>query len=187
MTQNLDMQALIQLGRTCHQFQFPCTTHVQRRAVKEMQTCDGARPYLHRTVLLQLHRVTMTLLEMSAPHWKTDDAGETALHTAARIGHVPSVQSLVRHGAGVNAQNTHRWTPLLLAARYGHITIVEELVAAGADVDARGFHGWTALHLAHRYGNTRLCELLLAAGADADAVDDDGCCVNQRKRCWGVI
>ena len=70
---------------------------------------------------------------MEAPHWKTDDADETA------------------------------------------------------DINARGFHGWTALHLAHRYGNTRLCELLLAAGADADAVDDDGCRVNQRKRCWGVI
>lgn len=153
-----------------------------------MQARDTARPYLQRTVQLQLHPATKALLEMGAPRWKTDDAGETALHIAARTGHLPSVQVLLcPGGAGVDARNTHGWTPLLLAARYGHMAVAEDLVAVGADVNARGFHGWTALHLAHRYGNAHLCELLLAAGADADAVDDDGCSVSQRKRCWGVI
>jgi ankyrin repeat protein len=64
--------------------------------------------------------------------------GQTLLMLAARTGKVDAVQSLVRHGADVNAHEQRMGTTALMwAAIDDRAEAVQALVAAGADLDAR--------------------------------------------------
>ena len=77
------------------------------------------------------------------------DDQETALHTAARRGHVRAVVSLIKdHGLDPNAVATHGKTPLLLAVDFGTHAAVEALLKNGAKADAVDHYGHNALHYA---------------------------------------
>ena len=52
-----------------------------------------------------------------------NNGGRTALHYAARHGHLVIVEALLQHGATVNVHDHSRQTPLQLAMEYGHIDI----------------------------------------------------------------
>ena len=72
----------------------------------------------------------------------------TALHAASRRNHLKVVQSLLRHGADVNAPGLWGWTPLLFATYVGHLEVVRWLLEHGAEVNAKGKNNQTSLHLA---------------------------------------
>jgi ankyrin repeat protein len=93
-----------------------------------------------------------------------DGDEDTALHVAARGGHLDVVELLVEYGAQVSALNRLRRTPLHLAAVAGHVAVVRSLLAAGAPVDATG-HSDRPLDLALRKGHADVVDLLLEAGA----------------------
>ena len=57
-----------------------------------------------------------------------DDAGDTPIHTAARIGHLQLVTMLVRHGADLYCPDRDGAPAIHLAARHGHDTVVGVLV-----------------------------------------------------------
>ena len=128
----------------------------------------------------------MNLCDCPAPNIGVDGAdapgdchAENALHQAASIGDVDSVNHLISiHMADVNAKGDDGKTPLHWAAAQGHLSIVSALIAAGADVNEKGFRGWTPLHEAAALINSsdRLSIILalIAAGADVNAKDDDG-------------
>ncbi|KAJ2989487.1 hypothetical protein NUW58_g3441 [Xylaria curta] len=61
-----------------------------------------------------------------------DNNGQTALHLAARNGHTPVVDTLLRHGTQVYAKDNSGQTALLLAAEKGRAEIVEILLAGHA-------------------------------------------------------
>src|SRR5262249_12547582 len=96
-----------------------------------------------------------------------DGGGSTALHHAAGYGPLANVELLIDKGAGVNARNGRRSTPL-------HWAILDEakvrlLLAKGADVNARQAQGRTPLFLAAMSGNgVPTIRLLFACGADAN-------------------
>lgn len=81
-------------------------------------------------------------------NWQ-DDIGETALHVAARFGHVECAKILIE---GTNEQKAdvdltekaYSWTPLHIAAVDGHLAMVETLIEAGADANRVDESGWTA-------------------------------------------
>eukprot|EP00952_Eustigmatos_sp_NYUAD-ZCMA_P011617 47102-Eustigmatos_ZCMA.PRE.1 len=50
-------------------------------------------------------------------------AQRTAMHHAARRGHVEVVRCLCDHGADVNHSDRDGWTPLHLACRRGHAAV----------------------------------------------------------------
>ncbi len=58
--------------------------------------------------------------------------GRTALHWAAIKGNSKLAETLLRHGAGIDATNAAGTTPVQLAARYGHRGVVDALTAKGA-------------------------------------------------------
>ena len=58
--------------------------------------------------------------------------GQTALHIAARQGHVPNVELLLDHGASPNAATKDLYTPLHIAAREGHMEVAKVLLDKGA-------------------------------------------------------
>jgi serine protease inhibitor/ankyrin repeat protein len=76
----------------------------------------------------------------------------TALHCAARDGHIRAVELLLAHGADVNARTASGQTPLHFAVRRSHDDIVALLVEKGADVTAKDRSGKTPLDCARAAG-----------------------------------
>jgi ankyrin repeat protein len=109
-----------------------------------------------------------------------DHFGWTALHIAARQGHVKIARKLIDAGANVNATNRYDETPLLCAVWYRETKSNEEielsleiagmLVDAGADLNAFNCTKDTPLLLAiFTRGALPIIELLVSAGADIHA------------------
>jgi ankyrin repeat protein len=114
--------------------------------------------------------------------------GLTALHHAAREGHLEAVLALLAGGADVNALSTDKSTPLLVATINGHFDMAMRLLERGADPKLASENGATPLYTtinlqwapgswypqptAHRQQRTTYLELmkaLLDAGADPNA------------------
>ncbi|XP_047101016.1 poly [ADP-ribose] polymerase tankyrase-1-like [Schistocerca piceifrons] len=99
----------------------------------------------------------------------------TALHVAARGGHVAAASCLVGAGAEVDARDScEQWTPLHWAAYNGHAGVVRLLVGASADPNTRALWGRTPLHWAALWGHSEAAAELLLAGADRGAQDGNG-------------
>ena len=105
---------------------------------------------------------------------EVDLDGETALHAAARGGHVRIAQQLLTLGAAPDHAALYGSTPLWLACGRGDVAMARLLLEAGASPDAAGPFGRTPLHQAVAAGRQPLAELLLRHGADAHALDDTG-------------
>ena len=94
-----------------------------------------------------------------------DENGETALHVAARFGHVECAGALLDATSGQKAdidipENTFGWTPLFIASVDGHLRIVELLIDARADLDRVDLSGWTAKEHAALRGHMRIAKRL---------------------------
>ncbi len=95
----------------------------------------------------------------------------TALHYAARDGHLRAAELLLAHGADTNAQTASGQTPLHLAVRRGHDEIVALLMEKGADATVKDRSGKTPLDSARSVKKAYLVAVLTgskAAGKFAD-------------------
>jgi ankyrin repeat protein len=92
------------------------------------------------------------LLKAGANPQQTNDANETALHHAARLGNEDIMPALLQEASPdyVNHVNKHGNTALLIAAQHNHNNIVEYLLNAGAE-DISNKKGKTAEHVARDY------------------------------------
>jgi ankyrin repeat protein len=134
----------------------------------------------------------------------TDQAGNTLLMTASRVGAKDIVLYLIGAGANVNARNgfgdtalmyaalsgqteickillDHNaefdhdgWNPLIYAAGGGHDDIVLMLLALDCDIDAASANGTSALMMAAQGGHTKTVKLLLEHKADFTLINDAG-------------
>ncbi|GMF27679.1 unnamed protein product [Phytophthora lilii] len=96
----------------------------------------------------------------------------TPLHWAAVMGRQRVISELVKHGADVNAKDSHGRTPLHWAARHNYAGAVEELLAVDADYLQLDHDGMTPLAFAVDGGLLRgdCVELFVRFGADVDAI-----------------
>ncbi|KAJ0181840.1 hypothetical protein K1T71_002562 [Dendrolimus kikuchii] len=93
-----------------------------------------------------------------------DNSGYTALHYAARNGHVEVCKVLLNYGGDIDAQTrSGKVTPLLKAAAAGKAATVKLLIQSGAKVDAQDVDGKTVLHKAIENNHTELTTILLEA------------------------
>ncbi len=90
----------------------------------------------------------------------------TALHEAARLGHIEVAKYLLQNGADINSKKLNGLSPLHVAAYCGENEIVNALLAEGADVDAKARDNITPLHVAASMGHTDTVELLINSGAE---------------------
>jgi ankyrin repeat protein len=98
--------------------------------------------------------------------------GETALHYAARGGHLAAARILLDHGASVDAKDQFGTTPLIEAADEGPLDLVALLIDRGADVNATTNESRrTPVWEAACGGNTGIVQLLIDRGADVNARD----------------
>ena len=117
-------------------------------------------------------RMADILGERITPKMKPDTSGNTALHHAARMGHVASVKRLLARGADPSARNAKGETPLHLGVHSAEVT--RALVAKGVDLNVVDEGGRTALHLAAGKAHPGSVRALLDAGADAKLDDRSG-------------
>ena len=110
----------------------------------------------------------------------TDEHGRTALHLAARNGHVDVSKLLIDHGADLNARDNFGETPLHLAVFHLNINVAALLIEHGAEVDARDNKQGTPMHALPRddtmkagVGPAAVALLLLEHGAQIDAANKD--------------
>ncbi|XP_063376252.1 ankyrin repeat domain-containing protein 39 [Cydia fagiglandana] len=103
---------------------------------------------------------------------KPDNSGYTALHYAARNGHVDICRTLVGAGACVDAQTSGLATPLHKAAAAGKAATVKFLIQCGANVLMQDTDGETALHKAIANKRTDLINILLEACPELANVKD---------------
>jgi uncharacterized protein len=75
-------------------------------------------------------------------------SGDTALISAASMGHFSTVSTLINAGADVNSRNNADETALMKAVEIGHFNIISILVDAGANVSIEAQNGKTALSIA---------------------------------------
>jgi ankyrin repeat protein len=97
----------------------------------------------------------------------------TPLHAASRMNHLEVVQSLLRHGADVNAPGVWGRTPLLFASVQGHLEVARWLLEHGANVNAKDKDDdWTSLHLSAMNGHFEIVRTLLKHNAATNARND---------------
>ena len=94
----------------------------------------------------------------------------TALHWAARKGHLQVVQDLLSSGADVNMKNKYGYTALHEVAHWGALQVIQHLLSSGADVNMKNIYGYTALHLAAREGHRQVVVYLAVNGADLTGI-----------------
>jgi hypothetical protein len=129
-----------------------------------------------------------SLLRQGRDANERDSFGWTALHTAARNGHVRVIEALLAGGADPDLPDTrNRWTPLMHAIHKHQDQAARALIAAGADVrDGSGSTpvrtGTTPLMMAAGYGNTEIVRLLLERGADPRVEIGEG-----RSALWAAV
>jgi ankyrin repeat protein len=88
-------------------------------------------------------------INLNAAPGYMDWEGATALHQAARNGHLELVRLLISHGAEIERRDHSSVGPkttLHVAAYNEHVAIVKELLQNGADVSTRGDMGGPLLH-----------------------------------------
>lgn len=102
-------------------------------------------------------------------YFKADE--QTPLHFAAEKGYLDIVDSLIKHGADVNAVDCCQYTPLSFAISNNELDVVECLLNNGANVDVRYILEQTPLHLAAKTGYLKIVDSLIKHGADINAVD----------------
>ncbi|KAF8543531.1 glycerophosphocholine phosphodiesteras-like protein Gde1 [Trichophaea hybrida] len=97
-----------------------------------------------------------------------DENGETALHHAARLGHVECLKALLAGSDSQRpnvelAEKTYGWTPLFVAAVEGKKEAAEVLInIGGSEVDKVDFSGWSVPEHADLRGHIPLAKMLIS-------------------------
>ena len=96
--------------------------------------------------------------------------GNTCLHYAVLEGcSIECLQTLIAHGADVNAANKYNVTALMKACEKGNIDAINVLLNAGADTNIAGADGDTCLHNAVSGGCSKeVLETIITHGADVN-------------------
>lgn len=149
---------------------------------------------LHEAAAINRNDLIEFLLDLYGEELEVDTVdseGLTAIHVAAREGHVRVIEFCVSNGGNPNRVDSKGWTPLHYAAWKGHVAAVECLLECSNVKCVRDVEGRTAYCVAaeseHAQGNsharTRLFDLLRWGDAlvRAARVDD----VHGVKRCLG--
>lgn len=89
-----------------------------------------------------------------------DDAGNTPLMLAAKIGNPRMIDIILAHEPEVNKRNKSGDTALMIASETGILSIVQDLKNAGADPEMRNSSGYNAAQIAQRNGHGSIAEFL---------------------------
>ncbi|XP_058060716.1 ankyrin repeat domain-containing protein 39 [Anopheles bellator] len=157
------------MAHGCHGHQCPPKSGAV--AVQSLDELDFDRGIWSAAMNNELDRLR-TLVTKGHLHDR-DSCGYTALHYAARSGHLDACRLLLAAGLGVDEVTNGGVTALHRAAMMGHVEIVVELLASGADPGRRDNDGRTALHRAAEGGHLSCCQRLVSHSATLSRIEDE--------------
>lgn len=117
----------------------------------------GSRTPLHFAAAEGRDKVATHLLQNSAEVDYRDDERFTPLFHATICGCPATMDTLLYHGADVNALEKNRKPPLVFAAFFKHNKNFRKLVRLGADMTVVSTTGYNCLDAAIRVGNKEVC------------------------------
>jgi ankyrin repeat protein len=100
--------------------------------------------------------------------------GNSALHLAARRGHLNESALLHSQGIDIEIKNMQGWTPLIWASIAGCTSVACTLLDLAADPSIADAAGRTACMWAARHGHTDILRILLSKGTDLSLRDQEG-------------
>jgi hypothetical protein len=143
---------------------------VDKFSFEPMPDTDPEARRLYYAAFCGFHELVEYLI-LKYPQHASANGGRcgTALHSASTSGHIQAVQSLLRHGVGVDVQNNAKRTPLLLASRWGHRDVVQYLLDHGADVNLQDAAFNSPLNYAAYKGYIDIVRMLLGHNANVNS------------------
>ncbi|XP_066156146.1 ankyrin repeat domain-containing protein 39 [Euwallacea fornicatus] len=137
---------------------YKCTGHTAVQSLDEMEFERGIWSAAQCGESEKVHKVVES---GKCAVDQRDSAGYTALHYAARNGHLDICRYLVKNGAAVNSvTRAGRATALHRAASAGKSSVVSFLLSMKADGTLQDSDGKTALHRACEGGNRDIYMLI---------------------------
>ncbi|XP_032823211.1 caskin-1-like isoform X3 [Petromyzon marinus] len=130
----------------------PCIVNNNNKTPLDL-ACEFGR--LRVVKLLLSSNVCPTLLE-GRPHDPSHPNSTSALHLAAKNGHVDIIRMLILAGVDVNRQ-TRVGTALHEAALYGKTEAVRLLIESGVNVHIRNSYNQTALDIVNQFTGSQAC------------------------------
>ncbi|KAI8852051.1 ankyrin repeat-containing domain protein [Chytridium lagenaria] len=135
-----------------------CDSRSMTQSIQEMDFERSMHGYAHQG---KLDKVKASIRKSPSDIDVKDPSGYTALHYAARQGHLEICESLIAAGADVNAKTDGlQSTPLFRAALGGHDTVIKLLLSKGADPSMPSGDGRTALQAAIQANSHKAISLL---------------------------
>ncbi len=98
-----------------------------------------------------------------------DAVGDTALHIAVHLDHMPSIRTLLNHGANPDLQDRRGNTAMLLATRKdgdADLEMIRTILDAGPNVNIRNEIGNTPLHFCVFKKDIEAIRILVMRGSD---------------------
>lgn len=124
-------------------------------------SADGFTPLGLAAFFGQPTAAQMLLDHGADPNTASANAMRVApLHSAVAAQRLDIAETLLRHGAQVNATQADDYTPLHEAAQNGQVEMIALLLAHGADPSARKSDGQTPLDVAQAHGKDAAAALL---------------------------
>ena len=118
-------------------------------------------------------KVRQALLKQESPNQSANN-GQPLLIVAARAGHIPVVETLLKGGARVDAVDPEGYSALMRAAEKGDVEIADILLRRNASVRGQNRQGQTALMIASGRGYAEIVRLLLEKKAEPNSRDFTG-------------
>ncbi len=129
-------------------------------------------PFHAAVAARQLEVVTMLLGSAGLDIDRPARDGNTALHIAIADGYEDAANSLLHHGANINAKNEAGRTALHLAAERGSVSSIQLLLSQlNCEPNLMDSRDWTPLHAASDAGHVEAAEALLWDDRVAKRVD----------------
>ena len=101
--------------------------------------------------------------------------GYFPLHVACKKDDLGLVQTLITHGADLNALDEHGYTPVMTAVKCGNCESVELLHDHGCDINVTASNGRSLLHVAVSEGHIEMLKMLVSKfGMSLLVVDEAG-------------
>mmetsp|Transcript_28746 Transcript_28746/g.56474 ORF Transcript_28746/g.56474 Transcript_28746/m.56474 type:complete len:332 (+) Transcript_28746:63-1058(+) len=121
---------------------------------------DPVARLLHAAEVGNLDEVRSLIQEKLAEVTAKGIDNWTALHFAARQGHLPVVNFLIKQSADIDAVNKNGWSPLHLCCYQGHVEIAETILTCGAEINMKDRQGMTPLAYAKQQNQEEMVSLL---------------------------
>ena len=120
--------------------------------------------------------VMNVLLKAGSDPAITDASGNTCLQCLVLQGcSIEVLQTIIDHGAQVNATNKNGQTALMMASDCGYLNGINMLLRAGADPNVINVNGSTCLHFASCHGSSKeVLQTIIDHGVNVNATNKKG-------------